>query len=239
VYPIFLALCITIFLRVLKKNGRTSKYCASLAYNCSLNGTNPLKESDGDKFWRLSNALNQDVKICSDADALAGRWVKLYWESNDDCLEGFDPTFLPGIAKDKTCCSGSQDCNAPGATPPPIKCFGTKANYSTGYCAGKTASFSACAVSQTRADERAAFFAKVQSAYSLADASSYPSWSFGATDCITQHSIGSIDTDSPHFNLLNCTSSLIYTCASLGGEVRFGLAHLHPATCALDKQHRR
>jgi hypothetical protein len=103
----------------------------------------------------------QDVTICSDADVLAGRWVKLYWESDEDCGEGYDPTFWPGIMKNKTCCSGSQDCNAPGATPPPLKCFSTRSSYSAGFCAGKTASYSYCAVSQTRADEKAAFFAKV------------------------------------------------------------------------------
>ncbi len=143
--------------------GRTTKFCASAVYNCSINCTNPRDDKTGAACYvksYLSN-LNQGLPICSEADALAGRWVKLYWDTNDDCGEGYDPTFWPGIMKNKTCCSGSQECNAPGAAPPLIKCFSTMSSFSAGYCAGKTAKYSACAVSQRRADEKAAKFAEV------------------------------------------------------------------------------
>ncbi len=101
-------------------------------------------------------------RICNDADVLAGRWIKVYWDSDEDCGEGYDPTFWPGIMQEKTCCSSSQQCNAPGATPPSIKCFGIKSSPSAGYCAGKTAAFSMCATSQARANERASKFADVR-----------------------------------------------------------------------------
>ena len=144
--------------------GRTTKFCLSASYNCSLNCTNPNDVRVGAACAVKTglNTLSPGTPICSDADVLAGRWVKLYWDSNDDCNEGYDPTWMPGIMREKTCCTTSQQCNAPGATPPSIKCFRTTSSYSAGFCAGKTARYSVCAVSQTRADERAAKLAKVK-----------------------------------------------------------------------------
>ena len=107
-----------------------------------------------------SNRLNKS--ICSSNDVLAGRWVKVYWGSDEECGDGYVPALYPGLIENRTCCSSSQQCNAPGATSPSNKCFGIKSSPSSGYCSGKTANFSICAVSQTRADERAANFATVR-----------------------------------------------------------------------------
>ena len=139
----------------------------SAFYNCAINCT---IKSDGRKpvACAVKEALTGAIgTMCSEDDVLAGRWVKLYWDSDEDCGEGYDPEFWPGIMKEKTCCSTSQECNAPQATPPSIKCFDTKSTFTDGYCAGKTASFSACAVSQARADERAAKYAEVRIKTSL------------------------------------------------------------------------
>jgi hypothetical protein len=139
----------------------------SAAFNCALNCTN-TRDDKVAAMCSVKSALgiiNQTTPICSAADVLAARWVKLYWDSDDDCSEGYDPSTWPGIMLEKTCCSTaqlSQQCNAPGATAPSIKCFGTKSSVSTGYCAGKTANFSVCAASQTSADERVSRFAQVR-----------------------------------------------------------------------------
>ena len=142
----------------------------SAAFNCSLNCTNPVSSTDQRvaAACGVKNALSAAIApVCSDSDVLAGRWVKLYWDSDDDCGEGYDQLFWPGILKEKTCCSGSQQCNAPGATPPTIKCYGVKYNFSSGYCAGKTGSYTSCAVSQARADEKAASYAQATTKTSL------------------------------------------------------------------------
>jgi hypothetical protein len=144
---------------------RNKTFCVSAAYNCSIDCVSP--SPSGSVVARACalktalSAVSQNKPICSDADVLSGRWVKLYWDSDEDCGEGYQSTWAPGIWKEKTCCSGSQQCNAPGATPPTMKCFSTRSSVSAGYCVGKTASFSACAVSQTRADEKSAKSAEV------------------------------------------------------------------------------
>jgi hypothetical protein len=145
--------------------GRTKPFCVSAYYNCALNCTKPSNELILYACFikMYVDMVTASAPVCSDADVRAGRWTKLYWDSEDDCGEGFDPVFWPGIMKNKSCCSGSQTCNAPGAMPPVIKCFSTKSTFSAGYCAGKTVSYSACAISQTRADAKAVKFAEVRS----------------------------------------------------------------------------
>ncbi len=142
---------------------RTSKFCLSASLNCSLNCTDP-----SDPRVAAACALNKGLSliapnssICSSADILAGQWVKVYFPSDDDCEEGFDPSWWPGILKEKLCCSASQACNAPGAIPPSNKCFSTKFSPSAGYCAGKSSSLFVCATSQARANEKAAKAAQV------------------------------------------------------------------------------
>ena len=132
-------------------------------FNCSFDCTNPSGDSQIRACYLKSAITNisylnkgSNKSICSGADVLAGRWVKLYWGSDEECAEGYNPKLWPGILEEHSCCSSSQQCNAPGAAPPSIKCFGIKSSPSAGYCAGKTASFSICSVSQARADERAA-----------------------------------------------------------------------------------
>ncbi len=99
--------------------------------------------------------------VCSNTSVLAGRWVRLYWGVDFDCGEGYQRDVFPGIVKEQLCCSGSQQCNAPGAAPPSIKCFTAKISPAVGYCAGKASNVSVCASSQTRANEKAAKVAKV------------------------------------------------------------------------------
>ncbi len=135
----------------------------SAAYNCALNCTNPKDTRIGAACAVKSvlSTITPDKPICSDSDVSAGRWVKLYWDSDEDCGEGYDSTWWPGIMKEKTCCTASQRCNAPGATPPSLRCFSTKFSPAAGYCAGKTSSVSVCTASQARADERGSLSTKV------------------------------------------------------------------------------
>jgi hypothetical protein len=132
--------------------------------SCSLNCTDvsdqKLVQACSIYTGSLRQAAGKD--LCSKDDVLAGRWVKMYWGSDKECGEGYVSKVVPGKVEDYTCCSSSQQCNAPEAIPPPIKCFETTSNFLAGYCSGKTARFSVCAVSQARADERAAKFAEVR-----------------------------------------------------------------------------
>jgi hypothetical protein len=147
---------------------RSKKFCASAALNCSIDCTNSMLAAD--ERVSLACSLKYDLSslfpakpICNDADVRAGRWVKLYWDMDEDCGEGYDPSeYWPGILKEKLCCSDSQRCNGPGVAPPPVKCFGVKYSIASGYCAGTTGSYSTCAVSQTRADEDAASYAEAR-----------------------------------------------------------------------------
>jgi hypothetical protein len=63
----------------------------------------------------------------------------------------------PGIMEQTWCCPSNSPsgCNAPGAPPPTVKCYKTSTSFSSGICAGRSASYSICAVSQIRADQRA------------------------------------------------------------------------------------
>jgi hypothetical protein len=186
---------------------------------CSINCTNPQGEglvracelkTSIETISYPSNRLNKS--ICSGTDVLAGRWVKVYWGSDEECGEGYVPKLYPGFIENRTCCSSSQRCNAPGATPPSIKCFGIKSSPTSGYCTGKTASFSVCAASQTRADERAALFAMVRtdSKFLLG---------VHDTDRNAQF-IGYVSTTSQFFMAMNCSAAVDQLCAQAGGKVR-------------------
>ncbi len=143
---------------------RAKKYCVSALYNCALACSNPsdTRVAAACHVKADLSAITRVQSVCSDADVLAGRWVKLYWDTDEDCGEGYDPIWWPGILKEKTCCTASQICNAPAASPPSLRCFSAKFSPSAGYCAGKISSVSACAVSQARAEEKAASIAKVK-----------------------------------------------------------------------------
>ena len=96
--------------------------------------------------------------VCEADDVAAKRWVRGYWGSDDACSEGLTPKPLSGVMEQLLCCasSGQPGCNAPGAAPPAVKCFQTGTTFSSGTCAGRSTSYSVCAVNQSRANEKAA-----------------------------------------------------------------------------------
>jgi hypothetical protein len=132
--------------------------------NCAVNCTDPKDQRLVPACSIYNGSLRQAAgkDLCSNDDIRYGRWVKMYWGTEQECGEGYIPQVVPGKIEEYTCCSASQQCNAPAAMPPAIKCFNIESSFSAGYCQGKTASFSICAVSQTRANERAAKFAEVR-----------------------------------------------------------------------------
>ena len=139
---------------------RAKNYCLSADVNCALNCTSPTD-------WHVGAvcAVMNGYSMCGIDDIASKRWVRGYWGSDDACNEGLWPRQWPGIMEQVLCCasSGKLGCNAPGAAPPAVKCFQTGTTFSSGTCAGRSTSYSVCAVNQSRADAKALALSMVRS----------------------------------------------------------------------------
>ena len=133
--------------------GRPKKYCLSADINCGVNCVSPTDQGVAAVCLVISL-----YSVCGKDDVAAKRWVRGYWASDDACSEGLTPKPLPGVLERLLCCasSGQPGCNAPGAAPPAVKCFQTSTTFSSGVCAGRSTSYSVCAVNQSRANGKAA-----------------------------------------------------------------------------------
>lgn len=138
---------------------RQNKYCLSADINCGINCVSPPDERVAAVCVVMSV-----YSVCSADDVAARRWVRGYWGSDEACNEGLWARQWPGIMEQVLCCasSGQPGCNAPGAAPPAVKCFQTSTTYTSGVCAGRSTSYSVCAVNQSRANEKALAVSKVR-----------------------------------------------------------------------------
>jgi hypothetical protein len=141
---------------IIKLHGRSSKFCLKADVNCGLNCTNP-SNLQVESIRRTCEVI-QATSACSSDDIASKRWVRAYWGSDESCDEGTVPRKWPGIMEQFWCCPayGSSGCNAPGAPVPILKCYKSSTSFSSGACAGRSASYSICSQNQGRADEKAA-----------------------------------------------------------------------------------